>query len=727
MENTNTQKSWINIIRNIEEKNVIGYILLDENYEKIDTVPGLKTTLFPHQKTIVKAMIDLETYNSVKIETSYNSYECNTSAGILSEAVGSGKTIDILSVILLQKTLIAKPCISELKLYEYSNKNTNKTIFSSIVKKTYNNIIKPTIIFASVSVVNQWVNAINTFTSLKYFTVSDIKSLQHLINKMVDGTINLYDIIVVKSGKVTRPVIFPTWIRSDDVCLYKSSIHIYSIIANMRSFCWNRIIIDDFDTIKIPNNAGCINGIFTWYISSTQKITPYRSLTSKFKTTSEMLLHSNYNCCNIINNNILSDCLNIRNDSQFVMQTANISSPNFYAYVFPNYNNMYIGLLGLINDDESKEIMEMLNGDAIETAAELIGIKNITAADIFQNMLGKQYTKYKKSIEVLSFIDQVEKLKDTRLPMSENPDESDTYKKTDLFIKRPIVYNYPNIKHILDSTYEEYTDIKKKTGISIDRVKNNIKNGECAICSNDLNDCDEDTLILKCCGNIVCGICCFGTIFPKKSKTGRCSNCRSEINWSNLIYLNSSFDLSTVVNEQIDNVNDEKSNNKNRNKMNAIIEIITGKSPVEKKKIDININNLMKGTHVLPESDYRKVLIFANFDETLKNIEEALLNENIEFMRLGGNHSKINKLVELFTNCKKSCVMIINSMKHCAGLNLQTTTDLIFAHKIIDSNVETQVIGRGHRLGRSTSLNIHYLMYENEYDYMVNSNSIRII
>ena len=101
--------------------------------------------------------------------------------------------------------------------------------------------------------------------------------------------------------------------------------------------------------------------------------------------------------------------------------------------------------------------------------------------------------------------------------------------------------------------------------------------------------------------------------------------------------------------------------------------------------------------------------------------------EKINYWKLGGTHKEINNIVELFTNCKKMCVLIINSTKHCAGLNLQSATDLIFAHKIIDVNVETQVIGRGQRIGRTSSLRVHYIMYQNEYDWMVRNATIREI
>ena len=132
----------------------------------------------------------------------------------------------------------------------------------------------------------------------------------------------------------------------------------------------------------------------------------------------------------------------------------------------------------------------------------------------------------------------------------------------------------------------------------------------------------------------------------------------------------------------------------------------------------------MKGNNVLPDKPYNKVLIFANYNETICNIKECLNEKKIDYWHLGGTHNEITNTVNMFTECEKTCVLIINSTKHCAGLNLQTATDLIFAHKIIDSNIETQVIGRGQRLGRTSGLKVHFIMYKNEFDWMLNQKTI---
>jgi hypothetical protein len=732
--------SWINQVRCISDfKNSSKPVeyLLDGNYTKIDNVPGLKTSLYQHQKTIVRAMLDLEMHRNFEFQHNIrqqSKFEVKTTAGVLSEAVGSGKTIDILCVILLQKLPQVFPDIAELSMVEINN--NNKIKYTCSIRKKFRNILQTTLVFAGVSVINQWINAIKTFTSLKYFAVFDVKDLQKLIKMMADKSINNYDIVIVKNGKVTRPVIFPKYIKIEQKNFNKSTMFIYNIIANMRNFCWARVVVDDFDTIKLPCNAGIVNGLFTWYISSTQKYMSSKEIANtQFKTTSDMLMYSNFSCSNIMSNPIMFHHLNIRNNPDFVKETNNINSPKFYAYTFVNHDNQYIGFLSLMGDADASEVMEMLNGDAIETAAERIGIKTTKVADIFQIMLGKQFDRYKKAVDVLGFITEVEPMQGHREPMTSNPNPDDTYKKSDLFIRRAINYNYPNLKGILDSTKDEYKIIQQTSSVAIERVKNNIKEGECPICSSELNDEDEETLILKCCGIILCGMCCFGTIFPKNSAMGRCSNCRASLKLHDLIYLNKGFDLSKIVDENIDdNVeedNCEKSKNvekkKPRDKMIAIVDIIGGIKPEEQQRVDVNIHNLMKGTHVLPEIQYKKVLIFANYEETIKKIKITLTSEKINFWQLSGSHKEIANTVEKFTNCNKTCVLIINSMKHCSGLNLQTATDLIFAHKIIDSNIETQVIGRGQRLGRTTTLNVHFLMYANEYEFMVRNNTIREI
>ena len=160
-------------------------------------------------------------------------------------------------------------------------------------------------------------------------------------------------------------------------------------------------------------------------------------------------------------------------------------------------------------------------------------------------------------------------------------------------------------------------------------------------------------------------------------------------------------------------------------KIDSIVDIVNGITPEGEKKVDVVIHNLMSGKTKLPETKTKKVLVFSNYNETLKNTEIRLIEEKIKYWRLGGTNSQIVKTIKEFTNYSEKCVLLINSIKHCSGLNLQMCSDLVFTHLIQNNNIESQVAGRGQRLGRESPLKIRYLLYENEYESLVSARRIR--
>ena len=60
-----------------------------------------------------------------------------------------------------------------------------------------------------------------------------------------------------------------------------------------------------------------------------------------------------------------------------------------------------------------------------------------------------------------------------------------------------------------------------------------------------------------------------------------------------------------------------------------------------------------------------------------------------------------------------------------SGLNLQSCSDILLFHRQ-RPDLEKQLIGRGQRLGRTTSLKVHYLLHDNE-PYLEQSDKINYI
>lgn len=708
-------------------------IVLDSTFAKIDHVPGLKTTLFPHQQTIVSAMLELEHTRNLNCKLdSDRIVRVTYNAAVLSEPVGSGKTFDILAVICLNKIPRAIPDIMELPALVYSEQSVG------YIRCMFKKFIKATIIFVGTSVMRQWENAIKTYTSLKVFHVHSVIELRQLILMIANKTVNNYDIILVKNGKITVPMNMSEVIDINEA--NKNYSHIYNVIAAMKEYCWARVVIDDFDTIRLPTNANIVRGVFTWYISSTRKaMDKFARQTNRYDRASDALLNHTYSCSNIMENRILFDVLNLRNDSQYLEETTRIPYPKFHVAVFENENNQYISLLTSMNNDEINRVTEMLNGDAIATAAETVGIKTTSVADIFQKILGDKFDKYVFASAVLEFIGEEQSTADQRAPMSANPDPEDKYYKKDLLEFRHIEYKYPNVNTMLTETDKEYTEIKEENGKSIQRVKDNIKHGTCPVCQVDLaSDENSDVIIVKCCNAVYCADCGIKAQNLNdryhKLQGGRCGNCRQVLTIKDLIYIGNDLQLKDIIDEKIEESEElepveldkiKKQARKKRTKYVAIIDIIRGQEVPEDRRVDMHIPNMMKGALCLPESPIRKVLIFANFDETLTAVIKELEAEQIKYWRLQGGFSEINTTALEFTECKETCALVVNSTRHCSGLNLQTATDLIFTHRITDQAIESQVAGRGHRLGRTSPLNIWYLSYENEYQELCATHGIR--
>jgi len=729
--NAATRNSRRNVTNDVE-------VSLDESFSKIDYVPGLKTTLYPHQKTAVKAMLDMERKRCIKLEEAkYGSIiNLTYNASVLSEPVGSGKTINMLAIICLSKTPRPIPDIMELKMVKSANS-------VGYIRRKFRKFLTPTVVFVGVSVMRQWEQAIKTFTNLQYFSVHRVEDLRVMFTMIENKAINKYDIVLIKNGYATGKVILP----NDQELEPKNKGQrnsIYNLVANLRNYCWSRVAIDDFDTIKLPHNAGIVNAVYTWYISSTRKTMERRDERVNHRTVSDILLYHDYGCSNIMYNHILFGKLNVRNDIEYLKSTTAIPCPKYHVVLFKNPNNVYLSLLGSMGDTDINRITEMLNGDAYSAAAEAAGIKSTSVANIFETILGNKYKQYRFSGDLLAFIDNEKENEPSRMPIPNNADLDITdedgikiyrYGKKDLLDFRSIEYKFPGVKKILNDTETEYTEVKNKSGLAIQRIKDNIKHGVCPVCAIDLDD-SKGVIVVKCCQAVFCEKCGIAAQNLNnrynKLQRGRCSNCRSNVSIKDLIYIGDDFGLEDIEEENFEDdvedtapVEELKKEKKPTTKYTAIIDIIRGEQIADDKRVDLHIPNMMKGAAYLPEAKIRKVLIFANFDETLNNIIKELKEENIKYWRLHGTSNEINDTSLAFTACNETCALVINSTKHCSGLNLQTATDLIFAHRMIDQAVESQVAGRGHRLGRTNPLNIWYLLYDNEYAGLQVSHSVR--
>jgi hypothetical protein len=235
-----------------------------------------------------------------------------------------------------------------------------------------------------------------------------------------------------------------------------------------------------------------------------------------------------------------------------------------------------------------------------------------------------------------------------------------------------------------DKKIKKITDKIEQQNIRLQSIEEKIKNMNTELCPICLDDFNKPTII-DCCKSIFCFECITMSYNNKKE----CPLCRAHIN-------NDNFNI-------IDNKNEFKKNKK---------EI---KTCGKKSKIKELFNILKKNKN-------GKYLLFSNHYESFNKIMVKLQKKNITYSILSGSNDRIKNIINNFENGTIS-VLMLNAQHYGSGLNLQMATDVIMYHKF-SKELEEQVIGRAQRLGRQTSLNIHYLLYDNEMagDIHYNSN-----
>lgn len=690
---------------------------------------SIKTQLSPHQLYDIEAMLQLENRRGIK----YNKQILYTQTGMLSEPFGSGKTFIILGLIRYLAVPTQYQDIRFIKTISHVSKfkstqqkdiycygDACKDLFIT-VKRSYKNIIKTNLVFCGAPVAMQWENAIIEFTDLKYIIVSGINGLKNLYNIIINGKINDYDIVIIKNGFISGKFEYDGYVEPRNVKRTNNTRYIYNIIANFSrnlGVTWGRVFIDDFDVIDLPKNCALMPCLFTWVVSSTQREnnTITDNIIAEFYTgydygmdCTKILNYKDYEfSINSMVNPIIKSIFNVSCSGTFTDKCVNTGIPKFWLYKFANPNDT---LIDCIRNLDNNEIVEMLNGDAIETAADKIGIKSTSVADIFSKILDTNYTDYMKYINMQQAINKI------TLENLKSPPEGEPYIYTldDALMARQPTYEIDNLYSIIQNAKQICKDRKEKAGVAIERVKSNLKEGYCQICCNEFED--ENIIINKCCGIILCSVCgiqCSNFSNDTMSLVGRCANCRQELPIKNCIFINKDFDCNKIL------VDDDKYVVKDKvgecltfTKIDLIIDICTGKSTYPRQQVKPVVKNLLMGCTELKESKKRSVIIFAAYDETINNIKLKLTEKNISYSVLVYTAEKNAKIVKDFTDGNTN-VLLLKFSKNCAGLNLQTATDMIICHKLNDQSVESQGIGRIQRFGRTSTANIHYLLYDNE-------------
>jgi SNF2 family DNA or RNA helicase len=132
----------------------------------------------------------------------------------------------------------------------------------------------------------------------------------------------------------------------------------------------------------------------------------------------------------------------------------------------------------------------------------------------------------------------------------------------------------------------------------------------------------------------------------------------------------------------------------------------------EAPKVNQLLNKNDSFVKFMKENPTARVLMFSSYDASFTKLEDSLDEANIKYSMLNGSQARIAKLLREFKMGKYN-VLFLNARNMGAGLNIECASHVMLFHRM-SSELENQIIGRANRLGRTESLEVVYLIHENE-------------
>lgn len=102
----------------------------------------------------------------------------------------------------------------------------------------------------------------------------------------------------------------------------------------------------------------------------------------------------------------------------------------------------------------------------------------------------------------------------------------------------------------------------------------------------------------------------------------------------------------------------------------------------------------------------KKVLIYCSSNSLVSELQKHIEKTNIWTIGLQGSVTQRAKTIDKYKKAEEDIFLVCNSIENSAGIHLPETTDIIIYHKLEDK-YDTQIIGRGQRLGRFDSMYLH--------------------
>jgi len=630
---------------------------LNEESAKSVTPQWLKTPLLLHQQSALAAALRLETAKTNGLDVEAIAGESvggklYSSYGILGDRVGSGKSLTALSLV---KMPPPPPLYNEY-------------------------IIRGNAILGDgrdVGLLRTRTQAMSG-TGMKLKEVStSLFIIPHALmgqwEAYVSNDTTLKCCFVKKRKEAELPNLLETIEQYDALFVSSTMWNSFRAIHHPRNILWRRVFIDEADSIAITTDWDDINGLFYWFISASWLNLvfaggAYFNVLSAYTPPDETPPHVIERVKKLQNNHYLQipGCRHVNIVRRMCGISANHSTVAINAAVSQSAR-----LIVHSSEDYIKTSFTMPT-----TTTRKIICATPTNIRVLDSFISREMMERLNAGDVAGALESLGMNSYTETEITDavtvsiqkelhNAKVTYEYKKT-------LEYSTESLKQkAIEAQEQKIASIESRISAIQERLKR-AKEQTCPICYCDLTN----PSVTPCCQQLFC----FACLCESLKRVASCPLCRA----------------------RIDNVKDIK----------VLGESAAQPQPQEVPKTNSLLNKNDSFVKFMKENPNARVLMFSSYDASFTKLEDSLDAADIKYSMLNGSQLRIAKLLREFKAGKYN-VLFLNARNMGAGLNIESATHVMLFHRM-SAELESQIIGRANRLGRTNPLEVVYLIHENE-------------
>jgi len=729
--------------------------VLDAKAPRADNPPGFQGQLWAPQATLLAELLRLEASPFLVQESGF----LHTRVARVAAKFSFGKTVLCVALVCASKAPLAFPHVPNFPLLDGGERETinrltirefrgtssyrfvchGRGIFPDLTLR-YKSLITTTLVVSAASVITQWETIIREFAPhLTYFTIDNVMSLRAYRRLFESGKARGFDLVLLKAGSVTASYVLPGEKKSAK----KSRTLTEALSTVTEGHTWARMIVDDYDTIRINRNDVFLPAFFTWVISATnRKGKSFRDVV-KAPTAREFLRRNAQTPIMAVAGDFLFEqTLKLQCDPKYVDEHINTTAMRFRQIVVQGGRE--IGILRDLGVDD--EVIEMATAGALQTAAERLNTVAASVGDLIERVLSKRTEKYREAASVLDLVNRAAAAAVASKAPPNTNDEA-------LAIRRDLKACNPSalqrvgamgapLRRGLETLREWATKERLAHGTALQRMRENVRQDECMACKVPV---EGESYVVNCCQIVVCAYCILvdGRGGAKEYIT-HCPACSTEISpRKHLIYVGPDLDLLTALDDKAflaekdappQKADEEKKAPEPREgdgdfydrwnanpRLKALLQLVRGaplEGALEDKEAAPFVKGLLSGRRDSPHpaGAPHKNLVFAMHSESARQISKGLLAAGIPFLRFGGSRKEKDRAVRAFKEGEVG-VLLVTTSSDCSGVHLPEATRVVFYHHHRDGAVAQQGTGRAQRGGRVHNLEVVRIVSEGEVEH----------